>query len=63
MLRTTNPQASLWKAILPAEALGLPSELTTVDRLLDDPVLSSPSAPTSTPPVAARLCRWTPTCG
>jgi transposase, IS5 family len=42
VLRTTNPQASLWEAILPAEALGLPSELTTVDRLLDDPVLIQP---------------------
>jgi hypothetical protein len=26
MLRTTSPQASLWEAILPAEALGLPAE-------------------------------------
>ena len=42
MLRTTSPQASLWEAILPAEALGLPSELTTVDRLLDDPVFIQP---------------------
>jgi IS5 family transposase len=42
MLRTTNPQRSLWEAILPAEALGLPSELATVDRLLDDPVFIEP---------------------
>jgi transposase, IS5 family len=42
MLRTTNPQRSLWEAILPAEALGLPSELATVDRLLDDPVFVEP---------------------
>jgi hypothetical protein len=28
---------------LPAEALGLPSELTMVDRLLDDPVFIQPS--------------------
>jgi transposase, IS5 family len=42
VLRTTSPQASLWEAILPAEALGLPSELTKVDRLLDDPVFIQP---------------------
>jgi IS5 family transposase len=42
MLRTSNPQRSLWEAILPAEALGLPSELTMVDRLLDDPVFIQP---------------------
>ena len=42
MLRTTNPQRSLWEAILPAEALGLPSELVTVDRLLDDPAFIQP---------------------
>src|SRR6266536_5260113 len=42
MLRTTNPQRSLWEAILPAEALGLPSELVTVDRLLDDPAFIHP---------------------
>ena len=42
MLRTTNPQRSLWEAILPAEALGLSTELTRVDRLLDDPVFIQP---------------------
>jgi IS5 family transposase len=42
MLRTTNPQRSLWEAILPAETLGLPTELTRVDRLLDDPVFIQP---------------------
>jgi IS5 family transposase len=42
VLRTTNPQASLWEAILPAEVLGLPAELTMVDRLLDDPVFILP---------------------
>ena len=42
VLWTTSPQASLWEAILPAEALGLPSELTMVDRLLDDPVFIQP---------------------
>jgi hypothetical protein len=42
VLRTTSPQRSLWEAILPAEALGLPTELTMVDRLLDDPVFIDP---------------------
>jgi len=42
MLRTTSPTASLWEAILPAEALGLPTELATVDRLLDDPAFIEP---------------------
>jgi transposase, IS5 family len=42
VLRTTSPQRSLWEAILPAEALGLPAELARVDRLLDDPVFIEP---------------------
>jgi IS5 family transposase len=42
MLRTISPQRSLWEAILPAEALGLPVELTRVDRLLDDLVFIEP---------------------
>jgi hypothetical protein len=42
MLRTTNPERSLWEAILPAEAIGLSTELTMVDRLLDDPVFIQP---------------------
>jgi transposase, IS5 family len=37
MLRTTNPQPSLWEAILPEPCLGLPAELARVDALLDDP--------------------------
>jgi transposase, IS5 family len=42
MLRTTNPQPSLWEAILPSELLGLPAELARVDQLLDDPVFWQP---------------------
>src|SRR5215218_524520 len=42
VLRTTSPQASLWEAILPAEALGLAAELTWVDRLLEDPAFIQP---------------------
>jgi transposase, IS5 family len=45
VLRTTRPQASLWEAILPAEVLGLPAELATVDRLLDDPAFIQPYLP------------------
>jgi IS5 family transposase len=42
MLRTTNPQHSLWEAILPSELLGLPAELARVDALLDDPAFFEP---------------------
>jgi transposase, IS5 family len=60
MLRTTNPQHSLWEAILPSELLGLPGELARVDHLLDDatfwqpfrvhfdPVIGRPSVPIET---------------
>ena len=42
MLRTTNPQPSLWEAILPDACLGLPAELARVDRLLDAPAFLAP---------------------
>jgi transposase, IS5 family len=42
MLRTTNPQPSLWEAILPDACLRLPAELARVDHLLDDPALWEP---------------------
>ena len=44
MLRTTNPQPSLWEAILPEGCLGLPAELARVDQLLDDPGFLAPLA-------------------
>ena len=44
MLRTTNPQHSLWEAIVPTHALGLPAELARVDTLLDDPRFLAPLA-------------------
>jgi IS5 family transposase len=44
MLRTTNPQPSLWEAILPEVCLGLPTELARVDALLDDPAFRAPLA-------------------
>jgi transposase, IS5 family len=44
MLRTTNPQPSLWEAILPEPCLGLPAELARVDRLLEDPRFLAPLA-------------------
>jgi transposase, IS5 family len=44
MLRTTNPQRSLWEAILPQGCLGLPAELARVDALLDDPMFLAPLA-------------------
>ena len=42
MLRTSNPQPSLWEAILPEPCLGLPTELARVDALLDAPVFWEP---------------------
>ncbi len=60
MLRTVNPQPTLWEAILPPEALGMPPELAAVDRVLDDvsffepfrayfdPVFGRPSIPIET---------------
>ena len=44
MLRTTNPQRSLWEAILPEGCLRLPAELARVDALLDDPRFLAPLA-------------------
>ncbi|MCA1674055.1 MAG: ISNCY family transposase [Actinobacteria bacterium] len=45
MLRTRAPGVSLWEAVLPAEVLRLPEELSRVDALLDDPVFFVPFAP------------------
>jgi len=42
MLRTVNPQPTLWEAILPEGLLGLPAELEAVDRLLADPTFFEP---------------------
>ena len=44
MLRTTDPQHSLWEAILPDACLGLPAELAQVDALLDSPAFLAPLA-------------------
>ena len=44
VLRTTNDQQTLWEAILPEEALRLPTELERVDALLDDPAFFAPFA-------------------
>jgi transposase, IS5 family len=44
VLRTTNPQPSLWETILATELLGLPAELARVDALLDDPGFLAPFA-------------------
>ena len=42
MLRTVGEQPTLWESILPAPLLGMPAELTAVDRLLDDPRFFEP---------------------
>ena len=36
MLRETDPQTTLWDALLPEEAKRLPTELVAVDGYLDD---------------------------
>jgi IS5 family transposase len=62
MLRTTNPQRSLWEAILPEGCLRLPAELARVDALLDDPRFLAPLASHFDPRIGRPRCRWTPTC-
>jgi hypothetical protein len=42
VLRTINPQPSLWEAVLPECLLGLPAELVAVDRLLDEAAFFEP---------------------
>jgi transposase, IS5 family len=44
MLRTTNPQQSLWEVLLPEACLRLPAELARVDALLDEPSFLAPLA-------------------
>jgi IS5 family transposase len=60
MLRTINPQLTLWESILPECCLGLPGDLAEIDALLDDerffepfrpffdPVIGRPSIPIET---------------
>ena len=60
VFRTVEHRATLWEAMLPAEALVMPAELVGVDRLLDDvrffeplrrwfdPVQGRPSIPMET---------------
>jgi hypothetical protein len=54
LLRTTNPQPSLWETILPAGILGLPAELAQVDALLDDPEFLAPFATAPDPLMPAQ---------
>jgi IS5 family transposase len=44
MLRTTNPQHSLWEAIVPTRPWDLSAELARVDTMLDDPRFLAPLA-------------------
>jgi IS5 family transposase len=60
VLRTINPQLTLWESILPECCLGLPGDLAQIDELLDDerffepfraffdPVIGRPSIPIET---------------
>ena len=45
MFRTQAEQVSLWEAVLPAEVVRLPEELSRVDALLDDPAFFAPFMP------------------
>ena len=36
MLRETDPQTTLWEALLPEQAKRLPAELAKIDAYLDD---------------------------
>src|SRR5688500_15164227 len=60
VLRTINPQLTLWESILPQCCVGLPGDLAEIDQLLDDerffepfrpffdPVIGRPSIPIET---------------
>src|SRR5947199_2010510 len=60
VLRTINPQLTLWESVLPQCCLGLPGDLAEIDALLDDerffepfrfffdPVMGRPSIPMET---------------
>ena len=63
VLTTVNPQPSLWEAILPEICLRMPTELESVDRLLDDPVFFEPTGLISTPSGEDPRSRSRPTCG
>src|SRR6266545_6649036 len=51
VLRTVNPQQSLWDSILPECCLGLPPGLAEMDRLLDDERIFEPFVPFFSPRV------------
>jgi IS5 family transposase len=42
VLRTVNPNRTLWEEILPEECRGMPLELVVVDAVFDDPVFFEP---------------------
>lgn len=48
LLRTINPQLTLWESILPQCCLGLPGDLAEIDELLDDERFFEPSGRSST---------------
>jgi transposase, IS5 family len=45
VLRTINPQLTLWESILPECCLGLPGDLAEIDQLLDDERFFEPFRP------------------
>jgi hypothetical protein len=63
VLRETDPQTTLWEALLPEEAKRLPAELVAVDAYLDDERFIAPGEPTSISALGVRRCRSTRCCG
>jgi hypothetical protein len=63
VLRETDPQTTLWDALLPEEAERLPAELQAVDAYLDDERFITRGGPGSTGGLAGRRCRSTRCCG
>ena len=63
MLRTTNPQHSLWEAVMPAAILELPAELARGDHLLDAPAFWQPFRADFDLIIGRPSTRSRPTCG
>ena len=63
MLRTVNPQPTLWEAVIPECLLPLPGDLGRVDGWLDDPRFFEPFRAFFDPTLVGRRSRWRRTCG
>jgi hypothetical protein len=63
VLRETNPQTTLWDALLPEEAKRLPAELAAVDGYLDDERFARRGGRCLRPAWVGRRSRSTRCCG